>query len=209
MKSLFVFLVFVSSLNIFPCKSSATIINIAEFDVSAYAESSGLDVFGPDNQTGYFSIGIGDFDYFTMFEVHSNDIGHKLSYWSGPSILPGVDSGDYFIRTITGYDFTYEEARAFGTQIPMIYGYNSGSAIHHQIVLNPRLDDYILHGIYLDVVDISTGGTPEVYTRLYADAEVVPEPSTFILFAAGVVGIILMRKKVEGVKLTSGPRLRC
>lgn len=187
-------------LSCIPCKSYATIINIAEFDVSALANSSGWDLFASPspNQPGFFTVGIGDFDYFTMFVVHSSDVGHTLSYWSGPPILPGEDTGNYFIRTITGYHFIYEEAREFGSQIPMNYGYNipMGFAIHHDIVPNPRLDDYIIDGIYLDVIGTSIDGIQDVSTRLYADVDagVVPEPATLILFAFGAAGIGFLKK---------------
>ena len=134
-----------------------------------------------------------------MFSIYANDVGHTLSYWAGPPILPGADSGNYFIRTITGYDFKYEEARGFGSQIPMNYGYNSGMAIHHDIVPNPRLDDYIINGIYLDVIDSSMDGIPDISTRLYADVDVVPEPSTLTLLALGVVGFCFLRKYRESM----------
>jgi len=186
-------------LSFIPCKSYATIINIAEFDASAHARSQGSNLFEPlpNNQPGYFSVGIGDFDYFAMFKVYSSDVGHTLSYWNGPPILPGVDTGDYFIRVITGYKFPLGgEGNWFGSQIPMIYSTVDGGW-HHEIVPNPRLDDYIINGIYLDVIETPTDGIPDVITRLYADADVVPEPSTFILLAIGVAGIGAMRKRIR------------
>lgn len=187
---LLVFLYFV------PCKSHATIISIAEFDVSALAGPNLFDPL-PDNQPGYFTVGIGDFDYFTMFKVYASDVGHTLSYWDAPPILPGVDTGDYFIRVITGYNFPGgggTEGNWFGSQIPMNYGinYDIGFGIHHDIVTNPRLDNHTINGIYLDVIGSSTDGIPGVSTRLYAD--VVPEPSTFILLVIGVAGLGLLGK---------------
>ena len=189
-------------LSFIPCKSYATIVDIAEFDLSAFASKSGIDLFAPvGNQPGFFTVGFGDFDYFTMFAVYSNDVGHTLSYWNGPPILPGVDTGNYFIRTITGYNFKYDEARAFGSQIPMNYGFNLGAGsfgIHHDVVPNPRLDDVIINGIYLDVIGTSIDGIQDVSTRLYADVDadagVVPEPATLILFAFGAAGIGFLKK---------------
>lgn len=185
-----------------PITSFGTIIDIAEFNVSNYANQGGLSLFGDAQNTGYFTVGIGDSDYFTLFQVYYSDLNRTLSYWNGPPILPGQDTGDYFIRTITGYPFTVEEAHAFTTLIPMVYGYDNGSIRYHQITNNPQLGDYVINGIYLAIDAALLDGSPDITTRLYADVEAspVPEPSTILLLGIGCVGMLCFRLKTSHVQ---------
>ncbi len=182
----------------FPCNSMATVVEIAQFEVSNYGDQAGLSLFGSNPDTGYFTVGIGDFDYFTMFRVHLAELNSTLSYWNGPPIMPGQDTGDYFIRTITGYPFTYEEARAFSLVMPMIYGYDNGSAIHHQLAANPQLGEFTINGIYLDVYAPLVDGALDVTTRLYADVDLapVPEPSSLLLLGCGGAALLLFRRRL-------------
>lgn len=203
---IFSFLIF---LILIPYKSFATMIVIDQEDISARAAAlAGEDLWGADG-SGYFGIGVGDFDPYIMFKVYAGDVGHTLSYWSGPPLPPGVDSGDYFIRIITGYENFDNEAQSFvGDIMPMVY--EIGTGISHKIISNPHLEDYTLNGIFLDVFDTSIDGPPDIHTTLYADVTTVPEPSTLLLLASSFVGLVYFRKKgyLHGLGRQSESRLK-
>lgn len=62
----------------------------------------------------------------------------------------------------------------------------------------PDLSGYTINGLYAENFTTFQGSTAISDTRILADVSPVPEPSSFILLAVGIVGIVFLKRRQIG-----------